>query len=129
MNLCDEIEIITDFVKVDKKYLKLCKDDKMDLLNTMISKFKDEIMILKKDNTISKYEFNNRYYNFYQLTDIVKIIKLHNIITEESIDRVFKWCNKSKSKLFNLRITSNTLLVDDGLAIMGESIKEGSYII
>lgn len=100
MNICDEIEIITDFVKVDKKYLKLCKD-----------------------------EFNNRYYNFYQLTDIIKIIKLYNIVTEESIDRVFKWCNKSKSKLFNLRITSNTLLVDDGLAIMGESIKEGSYII
>ena len=24
MNICDEIEIITDFVKVDKKYLKLC---------------------------------------------------------------------------------------------------------
>lgn len=129
MNICDEIEIITDFVKVDKKYLKLCKDDKIDLLNTMINKFKDEIMILKKDNTISKYEFNNRYYNFYQLTDIIKIIKLYNIVTEESIDRVFKWCNKSKSKLFNLRITSNTLLVDDGLAIMGEPIKERRCII
>jgi len=48
MNLCDEIEIITDIVKVDNKYLKLCKNDKIDLLNTVINKFKDEVISLKK---------------------------------------------------------------------------------
>ena len=129
MNLCDKLEILTDFIKLDKKYLTLDKEDKIDFLVLIMSAFKEEVDNLKSNPIINKDEFNKRYYNFYEIKDIIKIVKTYNILSDDSFFTMINWCTKSKANLFKLRLSSTMLLIDDGLEIMGESIKKGSYII